>query len=94
MDEKTTFKKLVEHQYELNNKNHTVLQEIAGISRSLLDVSKEMKEINKTVSDSLQKNTEGLLALEKFWGRVVMFLIGVLALLAGARGVGDVIKGL
>lgn len=94
MDEKTILKKLVEHQYELNSKNHTVLQEIAGISRSLLDVSKEMSETNKCVAKTLELNTAAVHSIEKFWGRIVMFLVGVLAVLAGVRSVGELLGGI
>ena len=94
LDEKTIFRKLVEYQYEMNDKNNKVLQEIAGSSSAMFEIAKEMREINKGIVDTLKQNTTGLLALEKFWGRIVMFLIGVLAILAGARGLGDLIAGL
>lgn len=91
MDEKGVLKKLLEHQYELNGKTQAVLQDISSTNKSMLEVAKEMKQVNESVAKTLERNTVSVEALTKFWGKITYILIAAIIFLAGVRNIGDIL---
>lgn len=91
MDKKDVLSGLIQHQYEVNKNNQSILQAISVTNESILTVAKEMSETNKCVAETLKNNTNAVASIEKFWGRIVIILVGVLSILAGVKSIGDVI---
>ena len=91
MDEKEVLKNLIQHQYEVNKENQTILHAIASTNDSILNVAKEMGETNKCVMKTLDANTSAVIAIERFWGRIVIILVAVISVLAGVKSVSEIL---
>lgn len=73
-------KAAAQHLDEISLRNSEALEGLKGAIDKINDT-------NILHLNALQKNTEAILAIEKFWGKIVLILVTAISVLAGAEKV-------